>query len=95
MKAGETVEKAVVREMIEETGLETRVGELVGWAERVGDSFHFVILDFAVTVSGSRDPVAGDDAMDAAWVPLSRLAELDLVEGLEDFLAEHGVTQVD
>ena len=89
--AGETVEEAVVREMREETGLETRCGELVGWAERVGTSFHFVILDFAVTLSGGGDPVAGDDATEAAWVPLSRLAETDLVEGLEDFLAEHGV----
>jgi hypothetical protein len=35
--------------------------------------------------------VAGDDAAEAAWVPLAELGELRLVEGLHDFLRDSGV----
>ena len=48
---------------------------LVGWVERIGDDHHFVILDFAVTMLEPR-PVAGDDAAEAAWVPLDEVADL-------------------
>lgn len=35
--------------------------------------------------------VAGDDAADAAWVPLGELGSVALVDGLYRFLADHGV----
>ena len=36
---------------------------LLGWAERMGPGYHFVILDFTVTVRRPRpEPVAGGDA---------------------------------
>jgi hypothetical protein len=50
-----------------------------------------VILDFRVTVLDDRSPVAGDDAAEAAWVPLGQVAELRLVDGLAEFLHTHGV----
>jgi hypothetical protein len=34
------------------------------------------------------------DALEAAWVPLSELARIDLVDGLIDFLVDNGVTTV-
>ena len=34
---------------------------------------------------------AGSDCTDARWVPLDDVAELDLVDGLAEFLHEHGV----
>jgi glycine/D-amino acid oxidase-like deaminating enzyme len=41
------------------------------------------------------DPVAGDDAVEAAWVPLEEVAEMtNLVDGLAEFLHEHGVLDV-
>ncbi len=94
VESGETVIEAVVRELAEETGLEGVCGPLVGWTEQVGDAGHFVILDFAVHVLDDQDPVAGDDALEATWVELSEVGEFDLVPGLLEFLADHGVVEV-
>jgi 8-oxo-dGTP diphosphatase len=91
VEPGETVPAAVEREMREETGLEVRCGDLVGWAERRGAGYHFVILDFAVEVIGPTAPSAGGDASDVAWVALGEVPGVDLVRGLEDFLRAHGV----
>jgi 8-oxo-dGTP diphosphatase len=91
VEAGETLQEAVVRELREETGLAGVCGALVGWVERIGAGHHFVILDFAVTVGGDAEPVAGDDAADAAWVPVDELGDVQLVEGLADFLREHRI----
>src|SRR5687768_4250278 len=74
VEAGETLAEAVVRELLEETGVEGVCGPLVGWVERMGDDHHYVILDFAVTVLERSEPVAGDDAAEAAWVPLAQVA---------------------
>src|SRR5947199_10647202 len=93
-EAGEMLAEAVVRELAEETGLEGVCGELVGWVERVGDGHHFVILDFAVTLlDPDAEPTAGDDAADAEWVALHELADQQLVEGLAEFLHDHGIIE--
>jgi 8-oxo-dGTP diphosphatase len=92
VEPGESLTSAVEREVQEETGLEVRCGPLLGWAERMGPGYHFVILDFTVTVrDDSRDPVARSDAAASAWVPLEKVATLSLVDGLEEFLRSHGV----
>ena len=91
VEGGETVTQAVVREVAEETGLLAECGDLLGWAERIGASHHFVILDFLVTVPDAREPVAGDDAVEAAWISLPSVPQLDLVEGLQGFLRDHSV----
>ena len=94
VEAGETLAEAVVRELREETGLEGVCGELVGWVERMDDDHHFVILDFFATVLVADEPVAGDDAAEARWVPIHDVAELRLVDGLAEFLHEHGILPV-
>jgi 8-oxo-dGTP diphosphatase len=91
VEPGELLVEAVVREVREETGLEGVAGPLIGWVERFLDDRHFVILDFEVTVLDQGSPVAGDDADEVAWVPLADLADVDLVDGLLDFLHEHGI----
>ena len=92
VEPGERVRDAVLRELVEETGLRARCGELVGWVERIGDDHHFVILDFRVDlVDPAGAAVAGDDASALAWVPLGEVAAWRLVPGLAGFLAEHGV----
>jgi 8-oxo-dGTP diphosphatase len=91
VEPGEMLAEAVVRELAEETGLEGVCGSLVGWVERIGEDHHFVILDFEVTVLGDDDPTAGGDVLDAQWVPLSDVAEWLLVDGLAEFLHDHGI----
>jgi len=91
VEEGETLAEAVVREVLEETGLEGVCDRLVGWVERIGDDYHYVILDFFVEVLEGAEPVAGDDAAEARWVPLGEVAELALVDGLAEFLHENGV----
>jgi 8-oxo-dGTP diphosphatase len=91
LEAGESVTEAVEREVLEETGLIVRCGAFVGWVERRGPDHHFVILDFAVTPSRPASPVAGGDAASVAWVPFSQVPTWPLVDGLAQFLVDHGV----
>ena len=39
-------------------------------------------------------PVAGDDAAEATWVPLQNLGDVRVVDGLVEFLADHGIIDV-
>jgi len=94
VEQGETLAEAVLRELAEETGLEGMCDELIGWVERIGDDHHFVIFDFRVSVLDPTEPVAGSDATEAAWVPLADVADLRLVDGLAEFLHEHGILDV-
>lgn len=94
VEPGETLAEAALRELEEETGVEGVCGPLLGWVERIDGEHHHVILDFTVTVLDRQEPVAGDDALEAAWVPLGEVAELPLVEGLVEFLHQHGVVEV-
>ena len=83
-----------MRELAEETGIEGVAEHFVGWVERIGDGHHYVILDFTVTDLEPKDPVAGADAAEAAWVPLEEVVDRGLVDGLAEFLHEHGILSV-
>ncbi len=91
VELGETLTQAVEREVLEETGLAVSCGRFLGWVERISEQYHFVILDFAAAPLAVDDPVAGDDAAEAAWVPFDRLGDYDLVGGLQTFLVDHGI----
>ena len=88
---GETLVDAAAREVLEETGLVISVGRFLGWVERMGEGYHYVIVDFAAApLDPDAEMAAGDDAADAAWVPCEALQDLDLVPGLIEFLTESG-----
>lgn len=95
VELGELLAEAVVRELREETALDAVCGELIGIAERFLDEpdglRHHVILDFEATVLDGEQPVAGDDAAEVRWVPLHEVVDLDLVDGLAEFLHDHDI----
>ena len=69
---GEALEAGVLREVLEETGVRARVLGLIDLFEALPGTPtepHFVMADYACEhVEG--EPVAGDDAMDAEYVPV-------------------------
>lgn len=88
----ETLEDAVRREVREETGLDVEPTRLLGTAERAGAGWHYLICDFAaVVVRNGKVLAAGDDAEEARWVSLDEVPGLTLVDGLVEWLIEHGV----
>ena len=89
VEAGEAMVAAVVRELREETGLTGVCGAMLGWVEQMTVEHHFVIADFLVTILDGDEPVPGSDAAAAAWVEVSTLDGLPLVDGLAAFLVEH------
>jgi 8-oxo-dGTP diphosphatase len=88
---GETLAAAVVRELHEETGLDGVCERAIGWVERISADYHYVIVDFVVSVTDS-EVRAGDDASDVAWVDIDDVGRWPpVVDGLVEFLAEHGI----
>ena len=88
LEVGETLEQGVARELLEETGLEVRVGELIEVFDRIyfGNEepkgrprFHYVIVDFLCErVAG--EPVAGSDVTDVAFAREEELGKYALTE---------------
>lgn len=73
---GETFAEAAVRELHEETGVIARPVQLIDTAEfihRDGQDVvtHHFVLGAVLCEYVSGEPVADDDALDAAWVSLS------------------------
>ncbi len=91
VEGGEGHEQAVVREVLEETGLVVEVGALLGIVERDAPSGGvYVIQDFACSAVGGRLR-AGDDAEDAAWFSAADLAVAATSPGLLEALDAWGV----
>jgi len=83
LEPGETLAQAVAREVREETGLVVEVGPLACVVERMGDDYHFVILDYLARVIGG-ELAAATDAAAARLVDDAELATLPTTEGLAD-----------
>ena len=82
---GETLRDAVIREALEETGLEVEPIELVELLERVFRDdlgrvkYHYVLADFLCRVK-KGNLLAGSDALDAKWFHPDELPSLNLAE---------------
>ncbi|MDP9160807.1 MAG: NUDIX hydrolase [Acidobacteriota bacterium] len=85
MELGETVREAVVREVLEETGLAVEATELLGAFDRVVRDhqgklqYHYVLIDFLCRrVSGEAK--ASGDADDARWFSIEEVNKLFLAK---------------
>ena len=92
LELGETLEEGVIRELLEETGLDVRISGIVEIFERIfpGEpprfvegkprpQYHFVIVDYLCErVSG--EPRAGGDALDVAYAREDELERFHLTE---------------
>jgi len=91
VEAGESLRQAVVREVLEETGLVVEVHEeLWSLTRPAGEDRAYEIHDFRASVRGG-ELRPGDDADDVRWVRPDELRELPLTEDLSAWLARAGV----
>ncbi|MFH2111370.1 MAG: NUDIX hydrolase [Candidatus Bathyarchaeota archaeon] len=84
VEVGETVEEALVREVLEETGVTVRPLKQVAVLDSVNRDedgrvkYHYILFEFLCEyVSGAVQP--GSDALDARWVPLDDLESVDIM----------------
>jgi 8-oxo-dGTP diphosphatase len=90
VELGESAEDAVIREVKEETGLdvyEPRLVDVVTYVSR-GEKgavlYHYIIIDYLVTVRRGK-PKAASDAEDLKWVPFNEVEEYNLTESFRWF----------
>jgi 8-oxo-dGTP diphosphatase len=77
IEPGERAVDAALRELVEETGVTARITGLIDVVDGIfaESGLHYVLIDYAAEwVSGK--PVAGDDALEARFVPLDQVDEL-------------------
>lgn len=77
IELGERARDALVREVMEECGIEVEPLEVVDVYDNImeddeGIRFHYVVIDYLTRHISGR-PKAGSDAEDVRWVPLSDL----------------------
>ena len=82
---GETLQAAAEREVLEETGLQIKAGDVIYSFEKIQHDkdgqvqYHYVILDLEAEALDPAQPLtAADDAIDAGWFTLADLDRLDL-----------------
>lgn len=92
VEPGEEGEQAVLRELVEETGVVGVVMREVGTVTRdAPGGGTYVIRDFLVRADAEFDLVAGDDALDAAWFTPAELRAVDTSPGLVEALESWGL----
>ena len=74
IEPGERALDAALRELVEETGVQAEILGLVDVVDGLFVGHHYVLIDYAARWT-SGEPVAGDDAADAAFVPFAEALE--------------------
>ncbi|WP_374596201.1 NUDIX hydrolase [Brevundimonas sp.] len=77
IEPGERATDAALRELAEETGVTARITGLIDVVDGIfaEAGLHYILIDYAAEwVSG--EPIAGDDALEARFVPLDQVEAL-------------------
>ncbi|MGC8492764.1 MAG: NUDIX hydrolase [Syntrophobacteraceae bacterium] len=91
VELGESLEAAVCREVLEESGLEVRAIDLVAALDRVIPDpegrieYHYILLDFLCEMVGGQI-LAGSDAEECRFVPLEELGLYEMTRGTEQVI---------
>jgi 8-oxo-dGTP diphosphatase len=86
LELGESLENAVCREVLEETGLEVVPVKLFEVFERIirdavgAPEYHYVLIDYVCRVAGGK-LIPGDDVSAVEWVRRRDLPSLQITEG--------------
>jgi 8-oxo-dGTP diphosphatase len=91
-EAGETVRQAVIREIREEAGIEIDILDIAAVVDLIDREdgelrHHYTVIDMLAEWR-SGEAVAGDDALEVAWLRESDLAALDLPDLQRQVIAE-------
>jgi mutator protein MutT len=96
VELGESAEETVIREVMEETGLEVEAPMLIDVVDNVTMDengkveYHFVIVDYFVKLKGGVLE-ASSDAAELEWVQLSAVENYDLTETIREFFSRNSV----
>lgn len=90
---GETSAEAALRELAEETGITARIAGLIDVVDSISERqegrkgvWHYLLVDYAAIWTGG-EPVAGDDAAEAAFFPYQEAITLTRWDKTRDVIA--------
>jgi 8-oxo-dGTP diphosphatase len=85
LELGEKLRDGLAREVLEETGLEVEVGEVLDVFDSIfpdaegRTQYHYVLIDYRCTVRGGTAK-AGSDVSEVRWVSSGELERLEMKE---------------
>lgn len=87
IEAGESEAEAALRELMEETNVTAILGKKIADIPAVFEGYHYRLHDYIATWTGG-DPLAGDDAMDCAFVPINDIPKMKLWSKTRDVILD-------
>lgn len=91
LELGETTAEGIAREIYEETGVRVQPIEIITTLDRIVHDeagrvrFHYVLLEWFCRAEGEKnlEPICGDDAMEARWVPHGEIFSTEYDLGID------------
>ena len=95
VELGETLKQAVIREAKEETCLDVSnptlldVVDIMDLDPKGKVIYHYVIVDYLVTITNTFEPKAASDAAELRWVKLTEVEDYDLTKSFRHFFLKN------